>query len=386
MAASPENLCCFKTAFLLFSLVLVYTWMGYPLLLYIYGLLFRRRRVSDEAFRPAVTLIIPAHNEEACIERKIVNSLELDYPAEKMEILLCSDASTDATAAIGGRFAPRVRVLDYRERAGKMGTVNKAVREAKGDIIILTDSNAMFAGYTVKEMVKHFADPRVGVVCGAKIIRNLGMENSTGMGESGYWKYESFIKYGETLSGSCAGADGSVYAVRRSLYPFPPDDRVIMDDFAVSLLVVKKGFECIYEPQARAFEESGSGMRQEFRRKGRIFAGALSFLMMRPGAIFSSVFIKLLSHKILRWFTFLFQIGLLVSTLPLAHLNLFRPLLGLQVLFYACSLAGLALNHYGVRIPAFHIPYYFNMTTFAQAYGFWYYFRHGRRPAWEKLR
>ncbi|OGS36902.1 MAG: hypothetical protein A2293_13440 [Elusimicrobia bacterium RIFOXYB2_FULL_49_7] len=385
--ACPLNEVVLKSVFLLLAGLLFYTWVAYPILLYVWAFFFRRKRKMDESARPSVTLIIPAHNEEACIEKKIRNALELDYPTDKLEIIVASDHSSDQTAARASVFGNRgVRVLDYRERAGKMGTLNKAVKEAKGEILVLTDANALFPSYTIKELVKHFADERVGLVSGAKIIRNLESDSSTGLGESGYWKYESFIKQGESLSGSCSGADGSVYAVRKALYPFPPDKRIIMDDFAVSLMVVKAGYECIYEPQARAFEESSSGMCREFRRKGRIFAGALSFLFLQPAALFSNLFVKLISHKILRWLTFLFQILLFGVSFLLSSHSMIRPIFGFQAVFYASALAGALLNHFSIRLLPFHIPYYFNMTTFAQGYGFWYYFKNGRRPQWEKLR
>ncbi|MFH0920559.1 MAG: glycosyltransferase family 2 protein [Fibrobacterota bacterium] len=376
----------FETIFWVTVGILAYTYAAYPVLVFFFGLLFRRRRTVDPSYRPRVTLIIPAHNEAGCIEKKIKNALDSDYPADRLEILVASDASEDETVKIARRYEGRIRVLDYRERRGKMGTVNRAVTEAQGDILVLTDANAMYAGYTIKELVKHFADSSVGCVSGAKIIRNMDTDTTTGVGESGYWKYEAFLKYAEALSGSCVGADGSVYAVRKEAYPFPPDQRIIMDDLAVSLLIVQKGYACVFEPSARAFEESSKRIRQEFKRKIRIFAGAFSFFLQCPGALLTRLFIKTVSHKILRWLTFAFQAVLFVCSFFLAADPLFRPVFGVQAVFYACAAAGLFLNHYGVRILVFQIPYYFTMTTFAQIYGFWHYLRQGRTPAWEKLR
>jgi len=227
----------------------------------------------------------------------------------------------------------------------------------------------------------------VGCVCGAKIIRNQAMDvNSTGTGESGYWRYEAFLKKAESLSGSCVSADGSVYAVRRSAYPFPPDDKIIMDDLAVTLMLIKKGHTCVFEPAARAFEESSTRISDEFRRKTRIFAGAFSLFVNRPGVLFSRVFFKVFSHKILRWLTFVFQVALFALSYALYADPLFRPLFGAQAIIYACTAIGIVLNHFSIRIMIFHIPYYFNMTTFAQVWGLAYYLKYGKRPAWEKRR
>ena len=376
-----------KIAFAAVLFILFYTYCGYPVLLYLYGLIFRKQRNLDPAFQPRVTLIIPAHNEEECIEKKIRNALELDYPQDKLEIIVASDASSDSTMEKAGRFSDRVKLLDFKERSGKMGVINKAVKSASGDILVLTDANAMFARYTIKELVKYFVDPSVGCVCGAKIIRNQAMDvNSTGTGESGYWRYEAFLKKAESLSGSCVSADGSVYAVRRSAYPFPPDDKIIMDDLAVTLMLIKKGHTCVFEPAARAFEESSTRISDEFRRKTRIFAGAFSLFVNRPGVLFSRVFFKVFSHKILRWLTFVFQVALFALSYALYADPLFRPLFGAQAIIYACTAIGIVLNHFSIRIMIFHIPYYFNMTTFAQVWGLAYYLKYGKRPAWEKRR
>jgi poly-beta-1,6-N-acetyl-D-glucosamine synthase len=376
-----------KLAFAAVILVLLYTYVGYPVLLFAYSLLFRKNRALDPSYRPSVTLIIPAHNEEACIGKKIKNALDLDYPAEKLEIIVASDGSTDATVSLVKKFGGRVKVLDFKERSGKMGVINKAVRQASGEILALTDANAMFAAYTLKELVKHFADPSVGCVSGAKIIRNEITDiNSTGIGETGYWRYEAFMKEAETRSGSCVSADGSVYAVRKSVYPFPPDDKIIMDDLAVSLFIIKQGHDNVFEPAARAFEESSSRVFVEFRRKTRIFAGAFSLFVNSPGVLFSPIFFKLFSHKILRWLTFIFQALLFALSCALYADPFFRPLLGLQAVFYACAAVGVALNHFGVRLAVFHLPYYFNMTTFAQVWGLVHYFQYGRSPSWEKRR
>ncbi|OGJ86619.1 MAG: hypothetical protein A2268_12985 [Candidatus Raymondbacteria bacterium RifOxyA12_full_50_37] len=372
--------------FFTFLFLIVYTYAGYPVVLYLAGFFFTRTRKTSTAWFPAVSIIIPAHNEEACIERKIKNALEIDYPADKLEVIVASDASTDRTVAVAEKYRGRISLFDFTERRGKMGAINRVAGQATGEILVLTDSNAMFAGYTIKEMVKYFSDPRVGCVSGAKIIQNMRSDTDTGLGESNYWKYESFLKYGESLTGSCVGADGSVYAVRKSLYPFPADTRIVMDDFAVSLSVIKQGYECVFEPAARAFEESSKRSHDEFRRKGRIFAGAFSFLVSNPSVMVSPFFFKLFSHKILRWLTAAFQIGLFTVSALLYSEAAFRPVFGIQIVLYSCVVIGFLCSRFNIKIKIFHVPYYFTMTTFAQMYGFWYYLRYGNKPMWDKIR
>ncbi|MBL8025008.1 MAG: glycosyltransferase family 2 protein, partial [Fibrobacteres bacterium] len=341
----------------------------------------------DDAYLTTVTLIIPAHNEEYCIENKIRNALELDYPADKLEIIVASDCSNDNTVKIAGSIDSRIKVMDYRERGGKMRAVNRTVKIATGEIVVFTDANASYASYTIRQLIKHFADPKVGCVGGAKIIRNHPSAiNSTGMGEGKYWKYESSLKTAESMSGSCVGVDGSVYAVRREIYPFPPDDIIIMDDLAVSLMLIEKGYECIFEPNARAFEESAVKVEDEFFRKSRIFAGALSLFVAMPKLMFTSIFPKLLSHKILRWLTFVFQVTFFIASFALRQEALVRPIFGLQVVFYGCVAAGFILNRMNIRIPIFHAPYYFTMTTLAQIWGIVHYLRYARQATWERRR
>ncbi len=376
-----------KTIYFISGFALFYIYIGYAVVLYIYGLFTKKNRFTDDEYKPFVTLIIPAHNEADCIENKIKNAIGIDYDKDKLEIIVASDASTDNTVQLAKRMSPEIKVLDFAERSGKMGTVNKAVKEASGEIIILTDANSLFASYTVRQLVRHFINPLVGCVGGAKIIRNAPSAiNSTGMGEGRYWKYETVLKTIESRTGSCVGVDGSIYAVRRSIYPFPPTDRIIMDDLAVSLMVIKSGFECIFEPNARAFEESSEKVKDEFIRKARIFAGAFSLFVAKPNLLLSNIFLKLLSHKILRWLTLLFQISLFLSSYFLRHDVSVRPIFGIQVVFYGCVAIGFLLDKIGARLPIFHAPYYFTMTTVAQLYGFIFYIRNRRKASWERRR
>ena len=372
--------------FWLSVIVLGYTYFLYPLVIWLAGSLFEKKHLSDEDYFPPVSIIIPAYNEQDCIEEKILNSLQLDYPADKLEIIVSSDNSEDGTAEIVRKYLDRgVKFNDFKQRAGKMGVLNKTVPAAGGEILLFTDANAMFDKQVVKKMVRHFADSQVGCVSGAKIIPQGNSPSAEGEGL--YWRWESFLKEQESRFSSCAGADGAVYAVRKSLYPFPRDDVIIMDDLAVSLKIIAKGYRCIYDPEAKAYEHSNTGIVEEFRRKGRILAGAITVLrdlsrLLRPG---SPIFWQLWSHKVLRWACICFMGLAFFSNIFLASSFPYRLFLFGQSLFYGCALLGFGFESHGQRKRLFYIPFYFVLFNLAQLFGLIFYLRGEYRPAWEKI-
>jgi cellulose synthase/poly-beta-1,6-N-acetylglucosamine synthase-like glycosyltransferase len=350
------------------------------------GILFYKEHTVDEGYLPSVTIIIPAYNEEDCIEEKLLNSLALDYPADKLEIIISSDNSTDRTAEIVRKYVDdRIKFNEFKKRSGKMGVLNKSVPLAGGDILVFTDANALFDKDAIRNMVRHFADENVGCVSGAKII--TVDDSSTAAGEGLYWQWESFLKQQESRLSSCAGADGAAYAIRKKLYPFPPDDVIIMDDFAVSLRIIARGYRCIYDPGVRAYEKSSTDIVEEFRRKGRILAGAMTVLidmknLLRPG---SPIFLQLWSHKVLRWFSILFMGTAFFSNIFLADSQPYQILLLIQSLFYLCVVMGFGFNAYGQRKGLFYIPFYFFLINLSQLFGLVGYLGKKYAPAWEKI-
>jgi cellulose synthase/poly-beta-1,6-N-acetylglucosamine synthase-like glycosyltransferase len=370
--------------------VLIFTYVGYPPLIWLFGRLCNRPFRRDPGHTPLATLIIAAHNEEAVIAEKIENALSQDYPADKLEIIIASDASSDQTVAIARRFAsPRLRVLDLRERSGKLGAVVKAVRLARGQIIVLTDANAFYAPDTISQLAAPFADPAIGCVCGAKtILRDKANRLATDAEEGHYWQFESFIKSAETLSGSCVGADGSVYAVRAGLFPAPPLDRLLMDDLIISLMINLQGYRSVFIPQARAFEYSSPNSGKEFKRKARILAGALGVMQTIPAILRSSLAFKLFCHKILRWMTPVFMLTALFSSVTLAVGGglLYQSMLGCQLLFYGCALTGLILEKLKRPLPLIKQCFYFTLTVTAQLYGVFIFLRDRKTAHWENLR
>jgi cellulose synthase/poly-beta-1,6-N-acetylglucosamine synthase-like glycosyltransferase len=350
--------------------------------------LFSRKKTDHKplAELPFVSLIIAAHNEADVIGKKIDNALSMDYPKDKFEVLVASDNSDDATVVCAQRSSgPIVRVLDFKERRGKLGTLNEAVKHARGSVLMFTDANAMFAKDALQQLLLPFSDPMVGCVSGQKIIRSSG---ATDAGEGLYWRIESFIKKRESYRGSCAGADGAVYAVRKELYPFPPTNKLFMDDFFISLAIIQKGFRCIYNEQAKAYEESSDNFRSELRRKGRILAGAINVLFKMPGLLipfYSSLAIKLWSHKVLRWAGGVFLAVALGMNIYLYDLRIYKLFLYPHVLFYGLGIIGLFLSTRNIKIFFFYYPYYFLFMNYSQVLGLWTWLKEGRKSHWERI-
>lgn len=373
--------------------VLFYIYIGYPVLLKIWSVVFNNEHMVDENYQPNVSLIIPAYNEEECIEAKLDNALSLEYPKEKLQIIVSSDNSSDRTAEIVKKYIIEhqngINILfnDFKKRSGKMGVLNKSVSKATGEILIFTDANAMYDAKAIHKMARHFADSQVGCVCGAKIITH-GKSQTAG-GEGIYWKIEAKIKKWESKISSCVGADGAAYAIRKNLYPYPNDEMLVMDDFVVSLSIIDKGYRCIFDPEIKAFEDSSVDILDEFRRKGRILAGALNVIIQLKRLLLPykyKFFIQLWSHKILRWMTFVFLLLLFISNVFLADLLYFKWILFLQSLFYIMSVIGFGCSVYNIKSKWFYIPFYFNFMALSQMFGIIQLYNNAHKPAWEKLR
>ena len=369
-------------------LLVAYTYVGYPLLIFLWGKLRGRPYFSDIDYAPPVTVIVAVHDEEQVIREKIKNLLASHYPKDQLEVLIASDGSSDRTVVLAHTIDDeRLRVLEFSTRAGKIGTVEKAVNEARGEFLVLTDANAFFAPDTIRQLIAPFADRSVGCVCGAKNIQADGARAlSADQDEGTYWRYENFIKSSETLSGSCVGADGSVYAVRKALFPNIPKNRLLMDDLFVSLMIVMDGYRCIFVPEARAFEPASSSRGVEFARKARILAGSIGVVRTIPGLLRSSFGWRMVSHKLLRWMTGVFMVLAFVSSSQLTDIPLLALLFAVQILFYGAALVGMVLDRFDRPLPLFTQAYYFTLTVAAQVWGVLVYRRDGRTPHWDNLR
>jgi cellulose synthase/poly-beta-1,6-N-acetylglucosamine synthase-like glycosyltransferase len=344
-----------------------YTYAAFPLLL------LARARLRPRPFRsapvtPSVSIVVAAYNEERVMGDKVANLLALDYPADRVEIIVASDGSTDDTVA-SAASAPggRVRVLDL-PRSGKAGVLNAAVAEASGEILVFSDANSMFAPDALRELVAPFADPEVGGVAGDQRYLPDGRAGSTS-GERGYWDLDRRIKQAESTGGNVISATGAIYAIRRSLFVTVPDG--VTDDFATSTAVIASGRRLVFASGAVAFEPVGATASMEYGRKVRVMTRGLNAVLLRRALLdprrHGFYALQLFSHKVLRRLMAIPQLMLLGSTLRLARRSPIYALLAVaQSAVYTLGAVGLALDR---RCPARHrllaLPAYFCLVNLA---------------------
>jgi len=350
--------------------LVVYVYVGYPLLLALLGRV-RSRPVARAPAEPAVTLIISAFNEADVIADKLRNSLALDYPRERLQIIVISDASDDGTDAIVAGFAGEgVELLRMAERGGKTLGLNSGVHLARGEIIVFSDANAMYAPDVVRQLAANFSDAAVGAVVGESTYSTPQSESERSEGL--YWRYETAIKMLESRSGSVVGGDGAIYAIRRALYtPMRAD---ALSDFVNPLQIVRAGYRCVYEPRARSSESAAQDFHREFRRKVRIVNRAWRALMSMPGLLnpfrHGWFAIEIFSHKLLRWLMPALLLGIFVSSLLLlASGPIYVVAFLAQVAFYALALLGHSMRERASMPSLISIPYYFSLVNVASALG-----------------
>ena len=351
--------------------LIVYVYAGYPLLLGLVRALGGARRVAVGEHRPPLTLIVSAYNEAEIIGEKIANSLSLDYPADRLEVLVVSDCSSDATDAIvAGVSDPRVRLIRMAERGGKTLGLNAAAREARGEILVFSDANAIYLRDALVNLTRNFADAQVGAVIGESTYS--AAEGGADEEESLYWKYEIAIKRLESAIGSVVGGDGAIYAIRKALYrPMRAD---ALSDFVNPLQIVRGGHRCVYEPAARSVEKAAGDFDREFRRKVRIVNRAWRAMMsmkdllnpLRHG-LFA---FEIISHKLLRWLVLLFMALALGANFALAGSGWFyAATLTVQLAVYLLVAVAYPLRQ-KVQLPRLlAVPFYFVMVNIASARG-----------------
>jgi len=356
----------------------VYVYIGYPMLLWGLQAVLRSAPVKRPV-EPSVSLLVAAYNEAAVIANKIRNSLALDYPAGKLELVVASDGSKDATAEIVRSFSEsesggRVRLLNFEENRGKMAVLNDAVGELRGEIVAFSDASSMLAADSIRTLVQSFSDPRVGAASGVyrllkKDLAHLGSQ------EDLYWKYETFLKVQEAKLGAFTGAHGSLYAIRRELYPFP-SERTINDDFTIPMRILERGHRVAYEPAAVAYEEAHE--MEGFSRRVRITAGNIEQLREIKGLIWPPrpfVLFCLLSHKTGRLLVPVFMLMALAANIALRGQFPYNWLLLGQGLFYGLAVLGAMA---GLKPKVLRLPYYFCMINSALFAWVYQALRHGR--------
>lgn len=372
-----------KILFFLSFFLIVYSYAVYPLILVLLGF-FLRRRTTGSSERPFVTLIISAYNEEAVISRKIENSLQLDYPKDLLEIIVVSDHSNDRTDDIVREYAGQGILLHSQpERTGKTAGLNEAVKKARGEIIVFSDADAMYKSDAIIKILNSLSDRSVGLVTGSTMYIMHG-EGNISETSSIYTSLERFIKKQESRIGSCVGADGAIFAMRKSLYkPLLCDD---INDLVIPLKVVMQGFRVVINDELRCSESPSSDSRKEFKRQIRItnrtLRGIFRHRQLMNSLRFPLFSFELISHKLIRLSVPFYMIALILLNIILLSNGLFFKIIALgQSIFYGAAFIGHIKEKSGGK-SIFGFIYHFVVINISILCGWYKYLSGDRQVTW----
>lgn len=386
--------------FWVLAFIVVYTYVGYGILLYF---IIKIRRIfkigkkpnADPNYQPDVTLFISAYNEKDYVQGKMENSMELDYPKEKLHIVWVTDGSDDGTPEMLQQYN-NVTVHHLPERNGKISAMNRGMKFVKTPIVIFSDANTMLGHESVKRIVNLFATPTVGCVSGEKRIINKESDAASGAGEGLYWKYESALKKWDAELYSVVGAAGELFAIRTELYKDVEKD-TLLDDFVISLRVAQEGYTIQYDPEAYAIETASANVKEELKRKIRISAGGIQSVVRLRSLLnifkYGTLSFQYISHRVLRWtltpacLLVLIPLGFTVAyNEGLLNFGLYSTLFWMQLLFYATALTGWFLENRSTRIKALFVPYYFFIMNLSVVLGFFRYMKKSQSVNWERAK
>lgn len=377
--------------FFTFCVILIlWVYIGYPFVLLLLSRLTHGQPVQRRSITPPVTLIISAYNEARSIRKKIENSLALDYPHEQLEVIVVSDSSDDDTDKIVREYANRgVRLARLEKRSGKTVGLNTAVPQAKGEIVIFSDANAMYHRQAVRQLVRNFADPTVGCVTGESRYEVEENAADSTASENLYWRYELALKKMETQVGSLVGGDGAIYAIRKTLFrPMRPED---LSDFVNPLQIVAQGYRNVYEAEAFSLEHGAESFEKEFHRKVRIVNRAWRGLwrvrqVLNPFR-FGFYTMQVISHKLLRWLIPVFMVGAFIANFFLLNIGkLHQAIFTLQIMFYVLALIGWLQSQRPAISKLFYVPYYFCLVNYASLLGIISNYRGEKFAVWNTVR
>lgn len=383
-----------KLVFWLSCFFIFYNYAGYAIIIFILSKLKKKKQLpASNNYFPSISFIVAAFNEEDCIEKKIINSLDQNYPSEKIEFIFITDGSTDATPDVVKKY-PSVQLLHSAERKGKTAALNRAVLNANNEILIFSDANTILNKEASANISRHYFDEIVGGVAGEKKVITLENDEGNAANSEGfYWKYESYLKKLDSEFHTVVGAAGELFSVRKSLYE-PVAPTVILDDFIISMKIAQKGYRIIYEPSAFAMELPSFSIEDEKKRKVRISAGGFQSIAMLPEALFFWKHFKLsflyISHRILRWtLSPLCLVTALVSNLMLALFSgniVYKIIFVLQAMFYISGLIYKLVPGIGQKLSVLKLPYYFIFMNVSVFQGFYKYLQRKQSSTWEKAR
>lgn len=326
--------------FAIAAFLLFYIYAGYPVLVSVLSLLITKRN-ADPSFAPTVSVLIAAHNEEAGIYEKLTQTVALNYPLDRLEVLVLSDGSTDKTDQIVQSFPdPRVRLVRVEPRRGKTNAQNFGAKEAKGDILVFSDATTIYHREAIHKIAAHYSDSHVGAVSGRYQYFDAAGDSPTGLGSMAFWNYENLIKIAQSRLATITGCCGCIYSVRRSAYTdLNPD---IISDLVQPLWVIQKGFRVVFAADALAYEETTTSTEQEFSMRVRVVTRGMRGLLSVP-ELFKPwkhpwICFQLMSHKVLRWLVPILLLLLFTSNIALTTKPFFALTLAIQIGFYLSAL------------------------------------------------
>jgi poly-beta-1,6-N-acetyl-D-glucosamine synthase len=367
--------------------LIVYVYLGYPAVAWLRRRFFPRP-VARAPIEPHVTIVVVAFNEGHCIARRIENLLSVDYPRERLEIVVGSDGSTDDTVDTASRYRGQgVTVRHFGLRRGKAAVLNDLVAAVDTEIVVFADARQRFERGAIRALVTNFADPEVGAVSGElHLVRRLGT-SPVAEGSGFYWKYEKFIRANESWTGSTVGATGAIYAIRRNLFdPIPPD--TILDDVLIPMRIVRRGYRVIFEAGARAHDLIATTPKEDFTRKTRTIAGTFQLFarerwILNPAR--SRIWFQALSHKALRLMIPALHVVMLLANLALIDFWLYRALLVGQGMFYTAALVGYVQTRSARRHIIFTVPFTMCLLGWATIVGLGRFVARRQRVTWERM-
>jgi cellulose synthase/poly-beta-1,6-N-acetylglucosamine synthase-like glycosyltransferase len=366
---------------------LMYVYVGYPLMLALLASFLPKRRPEPDYF-PNLSLLIAAYNEEASLRQKIEQTLALDYPKGKLEILILSDESTDRTDEIAQSFCDDpVRLLRIHPRQGKTHAQNVGVKAARGDILVFSDATTTYQKQALRYLASSFRDPKVGAVSGRYEYFDPSGTSATGQGQITFWSYENVIKMWQSRIRTVSGCCGCIYSLRRELYTDLPGD--VISDLTQALCVIRQGYRVVFEDRALALEETTKSSGEEFAMRIRVVTRGMRGILSVPQLLipwrYPWVSFQLVSHKILRWMVPLFLVLLFVGNLLLLNKPFFFALFCLQFAFYLLTGLATVLPLQKLWKPL-TMPLYFCTVNIAALMSFLALFRGKKYVIWETVR
>jgi biofilm PGA synthesis N-glycosyltransferase PgaC len=381
-------------AFWIALIIIVYTFAGYGFVLYllvkIKYLFVKPLNFQPDAILPSVSLVIAAYNEADIMDQKIENTLSLNYPVDKLQLIFITDGSTDHSQDIIKKY-PELTSLHEDHRSGKMAAIKRAMPFVTGRVTVFTDANTFLNEDALLELVKHYQHEKVGAVAGEKRIMVEEFADASSAGEGFYWKYESKLKKLDYQLYSNVGAAGELFSIRTELYQ-PIESDTIIDDHMIAMRIAEEGYVIAYEPEAYAMETASANSSEELKRKIRIAAGGIqSILRLKKAANpfnYPLLSFQYISHRVLRWTItpfLLIAIFILNGIIAISvDSTFYQVLFCLHLAFYMASIAGYYIEQRNIRIKVLFVPYYFCVMNFAVIAGIIRYIKNEQSAAWEK--